>query len=154
LKYITIPAKTWSERQVVSFQKPTSLLVQLCEPDMDVERTTTMTARFFLGEDGPSAMACLESPEGKPSSISIVITTPENIEIDLSVSNDWVEKDRFCVDGFTLTTIELVNCDHLPLMERYGIAVQTAEAIIAAFEACPEINLLEGNCHEAPTRLQ
>jgi hypothetical protein len=116
---------------------------------MDVERTTTMTARFFLGEECPSAMACLESPEGKPSSISIVITTPENIELVI-IAEDWVEKDRFCVDGFTLTTIELVNCDHLPLMGRYGIAVQKAEAIIADFET----TLLEGGCHEAPTRLQ
>ena len=121
---------------------------------MDTERTTTMTARFFLGEDGPSAMACLESPEGKPASISIVITTPENIELDLSVSPDWVEKDRFCIDGFTLTTIELVNAGPLPLMERYGIAVGVAQSIIAAFEAGPEINPQMDLIYEAPTRLQ
>lgn len=120
---------------------------------MDTERTTTMTARFFLGEDGPSAMACLESPEGKPSSISIIITTPENIELDLSVPPDWVEKDRFCIDGFTLTTIELVH-DALPLMERYGRAVSVAQSIIAAFEAGPEINPQMELIYEAPTRLQ
>lgn len=121
---------------------------------MNTERTTTMTARFFLGEDGPSAMACLESPEGKLSSISVIITTPEEVEVDLAISNIWVEEDRFCIDGFTVTTIKMVNMDSLPLMERYGIAVQTAEAIIAAFEAGPEINPQMDLIYEAPTRLQ